>query len=410
MRLLYIASVYKPAYVYGGPARSIPSLCEGLAEVGAAVEVFTTNANRGQRLDVPLSRRVAVDGVPVTYFPVVSEHYFYAPALIETVRHQIHKFDVVEIDALFGSLLEPVAAICRKAGIPYLVPPHGQLLPGALLEKRWKKRFYLKLAGLRTLNAAAGIHCADLVEAESLAQAGVKAPAFVVPNSLQMKREPRVEPGLVRAEIGVPDSAPLLLFVGRFHRVKRLDIAVATLAALESAHLLLVGPDQEKVELSLRKQADLSGCAQRLHFLPLQSSEALRRIHAAADLFIMPSDRESFGMAAAEAMAAGLPVLVSDHVSIGRWAQAAQAGVMVSNQADEFREAARALLALPREELREMGARGRRCAASQFDRSVVARMFLERVGQVVNLRPIVNRPLAAEQPARRGPIANRPAG
>src|SRR5260221_12741952 len=118
----------------------------------------------------------------------------------------------------------------------------------------------------------------------------------------------------------------------------------------------------------------------------------------------MPSDRESFGMAAAEAMAAGLPVLVSDHVSAGRWAQAAQAGVMVSNQVETFRSAARALLALPREDLGEMGERGRRCAASHFDRIAVARMFLDHVGQVVN------RPLAAEQPARRGPIANRPAG
>jgi glycosyltransferase involved in cell wall biosynthesis len=377
MRVLYISSVYKPAYAYGGPARSIPSLCEGLAEAGAGIEVFTTNANRGRRLDVPLARPLAVEGVPVTYFPVASERYFYAPSLVEAVRRNVHEFDIVDIDALFSALLEPVAAICRKAGVPYLVPPHGQLLPGALLEKRWKKRLYLKLAGLRTLNGAAGIHCADTVEAESLARAGVNAPAFVVPNGLDLK--PPAESGLVRAQIGIPDSAPLLLFVGRFHGVKRLDVAVATLAALESAHLLLVGPDQENLEPSLRKQASSCGCAERLHFLPLQSSEALRRIHAAADLFIMPSDRESFGMAAAEAMAAGLPVLVSDNVSVGRWAQAAQAGVVVSNQVETFRSAARALLALPRKELREMGARGRRCAASQFDRRAVARMFLEHV-------------------------------
>src|SRR5260221_9148299 len=124
----------------------------------------------------------------------------------------------------------------------------------------------------------------------------------------------------------------------------------------------------------------------------------------------MPADREGFGMAAAEAMAAGLPVLVSDHVSVGGWAQAAQAGVMVSNQVETFQSAARALLALPREELREMGERGRRCAASQFDRRVVARMFLELVGQVVNLRADWQSALDAEQSVRRGPIANRPAG
>ena len=206
MRVLYVSSVYKPAYVYGGPARSVPSLCEGLAEAGADVEVFTTDANGRSRLKVLLGRPVRIDGVPVTYFPVASERYFYAPALVDAVRRQIHKFDVVEIDALFSSLLEPVAAICREAGIPYLVPPRGQLLPAALQEKRWKKRLYLKMAGLRTLNAAAGIHCSDPREAESLAQAGVTAPAFVVPNGLDRQQEPRVDRSLIRAQIGIPDA------------------------------------------------------------------------------------------------------------------------------------------------------------------------------------------------------------
>ena len=100
-----------------------------------------------------------------------------------------------------------IASICRKAEIPYLIPPRGQLLPGALLEKPWKKRLYLRLAGLRTLNSAAGIHCADPVEAESLGQAGVNAPAFVVPNGVDLK--PPAEYTRVRAEIGIPDSARL---------------------------------------------------------------------------------------------------------------------------------------------------------------------------------------------------------
>src|SRR5207245_95871 len=101
-----------------------------------------------------------------------------------------------------------------------------------------KKTLYLRLAGLRTLNAAAGIHCTDPVEADALPHAGVNAPAFVVPNALEMKPSSFTESArAVRARIGVPESAPLLLFTGRFHRVKRLDIAVVTLAALPSAHL-----------------------------------------------------------------------------------------------------------------------------------------------------------------------------
>jgi glycosyltransferase involved in cell wall biosynthesis len=380
MRLLYISSVYKPAYVYGGPSRSVPSLCEGLAETGVDVEVFTTNANRDERLDVPLGRSTFVDGVPVTYFPVVRERYFHTPALVDAVRDQIHRFDIVEIDALFSSLLEPVARVCRKAGAPYVVPPRGQLLPWALREKRWKKSLYLRLAGLRTLNAAAAIHCTDPVEADALRQAGVKAPAFVVPNGVEL-RPPALtaQATRLRHALGIPEAVPLLLFVGRFHRVKRLDVAVAALGALPSAHLLLAGPDEENLEPALRKQAGLCGCADRLHVMPLQSGDSLERLHAAADLFVLPSEMESFGMAAAEAMGAGLPVLVSDKVPIGRWALAARAGVMAPNQAEAFAGAARALLALPREELHEMGVRARQCAATHFDRAAVARMFVDQL-------------------------------
>jgi len=116
MRVLYISSVYKPAYVYGGPARSVPSLCEGLAESGADIEVLTTNAHRRTRLDVPLNRRLEVDGVPVTYFPIVGERYFHAPALVEAARRQVQGFDMVEIDALFSALFEPVAASAGGRG------------------------------------------------------------------------------------------------------------------------------------------------------------------------------------------------------------------------------------------------------------------------------------------------------
>jgi len=97
---------------------------------------------------------------------------------------------------------------------------------------------------------------------------------------------------------------------------------------------------------------------------------------------------ESFGMAAAEAMASGLPVLVSDKVPLGRWAEAAHAGVMAPNRVDEFARAAQGLLTLPREALLAMGARARQCAASRFERRATARMFLDCVGPLCSGRLI----------------------
>jgi len=384
MRVLYISSVYKPAYVYGGPARSVPALCEGLAESGAGIEVFTTNANGRARLNVALERRLVVDGVAVTYFPLRHERYLYAPALLDALRQQVRRFDVVAIDALFSGLFEPAASICREAAVPYIVPPRGQLLPWALREKRWKKMLYLNLAGRRSLNAAAGIHCTDSMEAEALQRAGVRAPAFVAPNGIEARAT--ADGSSLRRELAMPDSSPLLLYAGRFHRVKRLDVAVATLASIPAAYLLLVGPDEENLQASLRRQASSSGCADRLRFLPLQPGGAMLRVYAAADLFILPSDMESFGMAAAEAMASGLPLLASDHVPVGRWAVAANAGWVASNRGGDFACAAQALLSLPRDALVAMGRRAHVCAEENFGRSAAARRYLECVA------PLCRRP------------------
>ena len=90
LRVLCVTGYYKPAYVYGGPVRSVSELCEGLAQAGADVTVFTSDANGpGQRLDVPKEQPIDVNGVQVTYYPAswpaASLMPFYAPALVKPV-------------------------------------------------------------------------------------------------------------------------------------------------------------------------------------------------------------------------------------------------------------------------------------------------------------------------------------
>ncbi len=81
MKVLYITSVYKPAYAYGGPARSVPALCEGMARAGASVTVYTTDANGSSRLAVPLGRPLNMAGVWVNYFPLTSNAFLYSRSL-----------------------------------------------------------------------------------------------------------------------------------------------------------------------------------------------------------------------------------------------------------------------------------------------------------------------------------------
>ncbi len=390
MRLAFVSAYYKPAYIYGGPTQSISSLCEALARLGVAVTVFTTDANGPGRLSVPLAKPVPVEGVTVWYFPLaLNGSFFYSPALAATCRKRMGDFDLSVLEGLWAHAMAPAAAACRKARIPYVHPLRGQLQPWALKQKQWKKRLFLALRGRRCLDGAAALHCTDAREAEAAAPLGLKAPCIVVPNGLDVSRFANLPGrGALRRRLGIPDHAILLLFLGRLHRQKRPDIAVAALAAAQTlpteVHLGLVGPDEGSLTPSLLAQAEDLGCPARLHCLGLMEGTDILQALADADLLLMPSDhQESFGRAALEAMAAGVPILVSEGVPVGRWAEAAGAGRMVPCSAEAFAEAVRDLLAKP-ELLESMGQKGRTLVKERFDIRVVASQMLAQFEAIIN--------------------------
>jgi glycosyltransferase involved in cell wall biosynthesis len=325
---------------------------------------------------------VDVDAVTVYYFPLwFNAGFFYSPALAATITARLGEFDVAVLDGLWDHAMGPASRACIRAGVPYIMPLRGQLLPWALAQKYWKKRLYLGLFGRRFLNGAAALHCTDESEALAAARLGLKAPTFVVPNGVDATRFavlPRR--GGLRHRWGIPDEALLLLFIGRLHPQKRPDIAVECLAAAQSlhpgVHLGIAGPDEKGLSASLKAQAEGLGCAARLHLLGLLPRDEILQALADADLMLMPSDhQESFGMAAVEAMAAGVPVLVSDGVPVGRWAQEAGAGRVVPCGGQGFAQATCDLLSAPAR-LARMGEQGRRLVKERFDLPAVAGQML----------------------------------
>jgi glycosyltransferase involved in cell wall biosynthesis len=405
MDLAVVVPYYKPAYVYGGPARSIPAMCEALAELGAQVTVFTTDANGAERLNVPLGRALNVSGVTVWYFPViVGGSFFYSPGLAAACKAKISEFDLAVLDTLYTHAMGPAIAACKSAKIPYIIPLRGQLLPWSLHYRRWKKQLYLSLMGRRYIGGAAGLHCTDLVEAEAASALGLRAPTFVVPNGLDFSNYARLpERGRLRQRWGIPEEASVLLFLGRLHHKKRPDIAVEVLAALQSlpqpVHLVMAGPDEEKMAPALIARSQEAGCRDRLHLVGLLQGTGVLQALADADLFLMPSEpmSENFGMSAMEAMAAGIPILVSEGVPLGPVAERAGAGRMVPCNAQAFSRVAREWLSEPAQ-LKALGQQGRLLVKEHFDIKVVARAMLNQYQSIIN----TGKPLAANHRSEKG--------
>ncbi len=394
MRILYVINYYKPAYVYGGPVQSISTMCEALVQQGAHVTVLTSDVNGTQRLAVPLRQSVNVDGVEVYYYPIVPlppRSFFYSPELARAAAAQVGQFDITIVDALWTHALRPAAVACSKARVPYIVPLRGQILPRAIQRRSLRKWCYLALGGRACLDAAAALYCTDASEAEAAARLRLRAPPFVIPNGIHTARWERLPPrGALRQRLGVPSDAALILFLGRLHSIKRPDIALDGLitSGLPQTHLVYVGPDEGGYASGLRARAEQQGYAKRIHFTGLLYDNELSQAMADVDLLLMPSETESFGMAAAEALAAGVPVLTSDVVPVGQQAAAAGAGRAVPIAVPAFAQALRELLADP-VALRAMGQRGQKLARQCFDTRVVASQMLKQLQAIIsNGRPL----------------------
>jgi glycosyltransferase involved in cell wall biosynthesis len=389
MRILCITPYYEPAYVYGGPARSVPALCRALAGLGAQVSVFTTTANGDRELDVPASQPLQREGVEVIYFPrVVKTSFFLAPAMAHALKRRIDEFDIAYINGIFTypTLAAENAAIRVKK--PFVIAPRGMLMPWAYNYKHRKKDIYMRLIERRRMEKAAAFICTDPLERQALAGFGFRQPIFVTPNGLDVERFAALPAGAAfRSRWQLPSDAQVILVVGRLHPIKRPDLALAAFSEIApvrpAAHLVFVGPDETGLQEGLCARATAAGCADRVHFTGLLPPQEVLEAYAGADVFLMPSESENFGMAIAEAMAAGVPVVVYQGLGIARYVVQAEAGLAVGLSGPALAGALLDLLA-DADRLRAMGQNGRLLAFDAFDQRNVASRTLHHLEDLLH--------------------------
>jgi glycosyltransferase involved in cell wall biosynthesis len=248
------------------------------------------------------------------------------------------------------------------------------------------KRLYERWFDLPNLNAAGAIHYAAEDERESAAFLNLSAPSFVVPNGINWARfESLPVRGAFRAKYELRD-APVVLFLGRLHPNKGLDLLIPAFECVRKnvhgAKLVIVGPENDAYGDKLRGWVHKRGLNESVLFVGFLDGIDLLEAYVDADVFVLPSYTESFGMTVVEAMACGLPVVISDHVSIHREIVNAGAGVVTPCVVPSIAVAIENLLR-DRARAKAMGSAGRRAALEQYTWPPVVKALNREYGMVI---------------------------
>ncbi len=211
--------------------------------------------------------------------------------------------------------------------------------------------------------------------AVQLAQYGVRARVDVIP-SVGIEPEAFATPlraDAARAELGIPSTVPLLVYVGRLAKEKDIPLLLDALAALpDDVRLVLVGEGPERA--ALEAHAARLGLARRAVFAGGQPHDRVVSVLRASDLFVFPSQTETLGLAVIEAMAAGLAVVAVRGGASIDLVQDGETGRLVAPEPRAFASVVRDLLSDPKRR-REFGQRGRAAAASYAEDRIIDRLI-----------------------------------
>jgi glycosyltransferase involved in cell wall biosynthesis len=329
MKILHVIPAI--AARYGGPSTAVIQLCRALAAAGAEVHLATTDADGHERLPYPTGEWATIDGVPTILFRrQFGEALKYSAPLAAWLQKTVPQYDIVHVHALLSHACLAAAAACRANHVPYVVRPLGTLDRWSLAQKPWRKRVLLALNGRKALAEAAGVHYTAIGEQRLVENAFETKRGFVVPLGIDASiLDEAPLPALER------ESSPYVLALSRLHPVKALD---ALLDAFGDAYpharkwrLVIAGGGDEGYVHQLKMRAAESAGATGIEFRGWVDGDEKRDLLRRASLYALPSHHENFGVSLAEALARGVPAIVSPHVLISGELAAANAAWVTAN-------------------------------------------------------------------------------
>lgn len=359
----------------GGVVRAVLDTSAAIAKAGVDTVLLTTDAT-----DVPAHWKDGVPGVPrvvALRVPVGPLKRLSTDAVRTAMQHAADA-DAVHLHAVWNLTNAQVADAAHRAGIPIVLTVHGMLGDWSMSASRLKKAAFLTMFGRTLLDRAGVVHltCEDELEQASKRFSNPHRAVIPLPVDLSGYRA-RPTP---RAS-----GVPTVLFLSRVHPVKGVDILLRAMAVLQSkgiaARLVIAGPGEDSYFTALRELADELEICSSTEFIGPVFGELKLQTYTRADLFVLPSEHENFGIVWAEAMACGLPTVVTR--GVGPWREiVSSGGASIAERSPEGLAEAMAPLLLDHSRRAEFSECGQRWVREYLDPATVTPRYLAMYSQL----------------------------
>lgn len=382
LRILHVSPSMSPKS--GGPATSIAQMIYSSIARGHEVEVITSDDDGlGTRTEYLNQRGLFYK---VHFLSRKIHYYTYTPEIKNWLHQHIDYFDLLHIHGIFSHIPVVGGKVARKHNIPYVISPHGIANRYGLSHKPIRKRISLRLFERELLRCAATIHMTSSREALEFKDLMIDAPVEMIPLSLPEQA--------IGSAVRFFDchsnlrECEIIVFLGRLDPIKNIEglmEAFAILAQIRpSVHLVIAGSGEPKYEAQLREKADIIGVAARITWLGFVSPSERADVLAAAKCAALVSFSESFGMAALECFAAGLPCVISQRVAVGEMLAESGLAILVDLKAADISEALCRALELASDPIRQQAAL---YAAEHFSEVILGDRLVTLYRNIVTKRP-----------------------
>ena len=377
MNVLHITPSMSPQW--GGPVIVVSELLPALYDEGIHCEIATT---RGHRVGADIT---GPEGVPTHVFdtgPAARLWTAYSKDLARFLEDSVTRFDLVHIHEIWHYAGYAAFRAAKKRNIPCVVTIHGELSEWSLQHKAWKKFIYRKTILDSVLRNADALHAITPAEKDRIASLSYDTPVTVAPNGIDPTPYDNLpDPSQLLDRFPILKGKRVILFLGRLNPKKGLDILARSFPTLKSRFpdtiLLIAGPDEEGTRRMTESILESQGNLDSAVFTGMLTGTEKHAAMSCADIFVLPSYSEGFSIAILEAMAARLPVVITDNCDFPEVAEHGAGLVVKANET----EVAQALGELVSDaDLRfRIGERGRKLVTERYTwqaaASTIARLY-----------------------------------